>query len=110
MSLLFDQNLSFRLAVGLVDLFPGCVHGRDVGLGSADDDVVWEFALHGDLAIVSKDGDFHQRSLLSGHPPKVVWIRLGNCTTDDVETLIRTHSDDIRRFLQDAESSFLALG
>jgi predicted nuclease of predicted toxin-antitoxin system len=33
---------------------------------------------------VSKDTDFHQRSFLFGGPPKVVWIRLGNCSTEDI--------------------------
>ena len=31
--------------------------------------------------IVTKDADFRQRSFLLGPPPKVIWIGLGNCST-----------------------------
>jgi len=47
--------------------------------------------------------------MLFGHPPKVVWIRLGNCTTAQVEALLRTRHADLLAFDQDAEASFLAL-
>jgi predicted nuclease of predicted toxin-antitoxin system len=41
-------------------------------------DEVWSYAREHGFAILSKDSDFHQRSLLYGHPPKVVWVRKGN--------------------------------
>jgi len=68
--LLFDQNLAWRLVRSLADLYPDSVHVRDVGLASADDAAVWEYAKENALTIVSKDGDFHQRSFLYGHPPR----------------------------------------
>ena len=88
MKLLFDENLSHKLVQLLADLFPNSVHVRDVGLKSADDPVVWEYAKNNDLMIVSKDSDMHQRSFVFGYPPKVVWVRLGNCSTSDVEKII----------------------
>lgn len=62
MKLLFDQNLSHRLARALADLFPDSLHVRDVGLRAADDPVVWDYARQRGFVIVSKDADFHQRS------------------------------------------------
>jgi predicted nuclease of predicted toxin-antitoxin system len=44
MKLLFDENLSHKLVRLLEDLFPDSVHVRDVGLKSADDPLVWEYA------------------------------------------------------------------
>lgn len=76
MKLLFDQNLSFRLVRALMDSFPGSVHVRDQGLKDADDRQVWEFAKQSGMAIISKDSDFQQRSMLYGHPPKVIWVSL----------------------------------
>jgi predicted nuclease of predicted toxin-antitoxin system len=70
--LLFDQNLSPRLVTRLAGLFPGSGHVRDVGLSRADDAGVWKFAGENGLAIVTKDGDFHQMSFVPGLPPKVV--------------------------------------
>lgn len=109
MGLLFDQNLSSRLVRALVDLYPGSVHVRDVGLASADDTAVWEHAKQNSLVIVSRDGDFHQRSFLYGHPPKVIWIRRGNCSTSVIEGMLRDYHADILVFLADREAAFLAL-
>ncbi len=80
MKLFFDENLSPRLAQLLEDLFPGSIHVRDVGLKAAEDPLVWEYARDNDLTLVSKDSDMHQRSFVLGPPPKIVWVRLGNCS------------------------------
>jgi predicted nuclease of predicted toxin-antitoxin system len=110
MKLLFDQNLSHRLVAALSDLYPGSVHVREEGLASADDDSVWQFAAEHDFVVVSKDSDFHQRSLLYGFPPKVIWVRTGNCSTEQVFRTLRNHADDVRRFSLDDEASFLEIG
>jgi predicted nuclease of predicted toxin-antitoxin system len=107
--LLFDENLSPFLAGALSDLFPQSTHVRVVGLKSSPDPDVWQFAVENDFVIVSKDADLHDRSLLYGFPPKVIWIRLGNCSTKDVETLIRNEIEQIKVFIGDDVASFLAL-
>lgn len=109
MKLLFDENLSPNLVIRLADLFPNSVHVREVGLQAVDDQAVWEYAKKADLIIVSKDADMHQRSFLFGAPPKVVWVRLGNCSTTDVENLLRQHIETIRIFNEDEFASFLTL-
>jgi predicted nuclease of predicted toxin-antitoxin system len=72
MKLLFDQNLSHRLAGLLVTEYPGSAHVRDFSLEASPDQVVWSFAVANGFMIVSKDTDFQQRALLFGHPPKVI--------------------------------------
>jgi predicted nuclease of predicted toxin-antitoxin system len=109
MKLLFDENLSHKLVRLLEDLFPDSLHVRDVGLKSADDPLVWEFAKNNGLVIVSKDADMHQRSFLFGSPPKIVWVRLGNCSTSEVELLMRKNCDAIKVFYDDHYASFLSL-
>lgn len=109
MRFLFDQNLSPHLRDLLADLYPGSIHVRDVGLQSADDASVWDYAATQGLTIVSKDSDFRQRSFLFAHPPKVIWLRRGNCSTSEVATILRTHYDDIVTFEEDEVGSFLAL-
>ena len=110
MRLLLDQNLSPQLLAPLADLFPGSTHVRDVGLAMAADEMVWAHAAHEGLVIVSKDADFQQRSFVLGAPPKVVWIRRGNCSTLDIENLLRQHHTDLLAFEQDDVAAFLALG
>ena len=109
MRLLFDQHPSYRLVPALESLYPGSVYIREVGLAMADDETVWNYAKPHGLVIVSKDMDFYHRSVLFGHPPKVVWIRLGNCTTAHIDALLRTRQTDLLAFDQDAHASFLAL-
>ncbi|MGE3153030.1 MAG: DUF5615 family PIN-like protein [Nitrospiraceae bacterium] len=110
MKLLLDQNLSHRLLQALRQEYPGSLHVRDVGLKDAADTEVWQYASEHDLTIVTKDADFHQRSFLFGHPPKVVWIRLGSCSTALIEDLLRRHRRELDAFWQDAEGAFLVIG
>ena len=91
MKLLFDENISPRLVAALSDVFPGSVHVRDVGLVRATDAAIWAYARDRGLTILSKDSDFHQVSFLRGPPPKVIWIRRGNCSTVDIEALLRSN-------------------
>jgi len=108
--LLFDENLSPRLVALLSTTFPESLHVRDVGLARADDDTVWSYAKDQGFAIVSKDSDFHQRSFVLGFPPKVVWIRRGNCATSEISILLQTYQSDLLLFAEDTETAFLELG
>jgi predicted nuclease of predicted toxin-antitoxin system len=82
---LLDQNLSYKLVARLADVFPGCAHVRDVGLGNGTDEAVWNYAREHGFVLLSKDEDFHQMSFVLGPPPQVVWVQLGNCSTAEVE-------------------------
>ncbi len=109
MRLLLDENLSPRLIQTLSEDYPNSVHVRDVGLASADDEEIWTYAKQNKLTIVSKDSDFHQRSFLFGAPPKVVWLQCGNCSTTDIETILRKHKNDLEQFALDTDTAFLQL-
>jgi predicted nuclease of predicted toxin-antitoxin system len=110
MRLLFDEHLSERLPGLLADVFPGSLHVRQIGLGGSTDQDVWEAAATRDCLLVTKDEDFHRLSVLREAPPRVVWIRLGNCTTDDVIRLLHDHASTITSFAEQDEAAFLALG
>ena len=109
MKLLFDQNLSPLLAGRLADNFPESAHVQDLGLDKGDDNTVWDYARGNGFIIVSKDSDFHERGVLLGAPPKVVWIRRGNCSTDTIERLMRSHAGDIGSLVADNAARFLIL-
>ena len=109
MKLLFDQNLSYRLVKSFAAEFPGSAHVRHVGLEKALDGPIWDYAKENGFVIVSKGSDFHQRSFLYGHPPKVVWIRRGNRSTATLESILREHQDDLVKFAESEQGSFLSL-
>ncbi len=103
MKLLFDENLSPKLPRILSVDFPESMHVRDCRLKGFPDEDVWEYARDNGFTIVSKDSDFYQRSLLYGHPPKLVWLRIGNCNRDILVALITKYKEQI--YLLDSSSS-----
>jgi predicted nuclease of predicted toxin-antitoxin system len=107
--LLFDQNLSPRLVERLDDLFPSSKHVREVALAESEDPAIWAYAVANHFAIVSKDSDFVQMSLLRGTPPKVIRLQVGNCTTDKVEAVLRSGYKSVQVFESDPDSSLLIL-
>ena len=109
MKLLFDHNLSPRLIPTLRHDYPDSRHVREVGLKDASDAAVWQYAAQHGFTIVTKDADFHQRSFLFGHPPKVIWIRAGNCSTDMIEAILHRHRAHLNAFAADPETAFLEL-
>lgn len=109
MKLLLDQNLSPRLVQRLADLYPESVHVESVGLDRALDREVWQYARTNQFIIVSKDADFNELSLMWGSPPKIIWIRRGNCNTQTIESLLRDNVEVVKAFDIDDEVGTLVL-
>jgi predicted nuclease of predicted toxin-antitoxin system len=107
--LLFDENLSPELVEALADTYPDLQHVHEQGLGSSEDVNVWEFAKSRGFAVVTKDADFYERSMRAAGPPKVIWVRLGNCSTAAVEMLLRNSQHALIR-LEGSEESCLMIG
>jgi predicted nuclease of predicted toxin-antitoxin system len=109
LKLLLDQNLSPRLREHLANCGATIVHVRDIGLEASEDALIWAHAAQQDFMIVTKDADFNNRAFLFGPPPKVVWIRRGNCGTRDIEALLRAHHAALMTFAADVGSGLLIL-
>lgn len=109
MRLLLDQNVSPCLVAALADLYPDSMHVQSLGLDQSHDDPVWDFARDNDFTIVTKDVDFSDRSALLGHPPKVIWVRLGNCTTSEIEQSLRRRHGQIEAFCKEDGLGVLAI-
>jgi predicted nuclease of predicted toxin-antitoxin system len=107
--LLLDENLSDRIIQRIVDLYPDSEHVKTLGLINTDDAVIWEYARMNGFMIVSKDSDFHQRSLLYGHPPKFIYLRVGNCPTSKITQILRDNLDTIIQFESSEAESLLVL-
>ncbi len=107
--LLFDQNISPRLIERLVDLYPGSVHVSMLGMGKAMDIEIWQYAYDNDYMIVTKDADFSEFGLVKGFPPKIIWIRRGNCSTQEIEMILRESYSEIGALSEDAETGILTL-
>lgn len=44
-----------------------------------------------------------------GFPPKLLWLRIGNCTTTKIEHLLRGRQDAIKEFCEDESKAILSL-
>jgi predicted nuclease of predicted toxin-antitoxin system len=109
MKLLFDENLSPKMVVALADIFPDSAHVDRVGLGGGTDNDVWQYAQQNGFMIVSKDSDFYEKSILYGHPPKIIWVKRGNCTNRQIQLLLRNKAAVISEFYQNSEVSFVRI-
>jgi predicted nuclease of predicted toxin-antitoxin system len=99
MRLLFDHHLSRKLVGRLENQFPDSSHVAFHRLADAEDVDIWDFAGREGYTIVTKDSDFNDLSALCGAPPKVIWVRIGNCTTAEAETVLRRYAHAIANFL-----------
>jgi predicted nuclease of predicted toxin-antitoxin system len=100
MKLLFDHNLSLRFVLILADLYPNSQHVFPLQMDQDDD---------GLIVIVTRDSDYNDLSLVRGFPPKVIWIRRGNCSTKEIETILRSSAQDIHEFFQTPSLGILTL-
>ena len=75
-----------------------------LGLDNSPDSQIYDYAGQHDFTIVSKDSDFRQLSFLHGAPPKVVWLRVGNCTVRDLVVLLTENKHRLLEFEAALES------
>ena len=107
--LLFDHNLSPKLIQRLADLYPNAEHVYLLGLDKANDRMVWEYARNHDYIIITKDVDYGELLLLYGFPPKIIWIRRGNCSTHSIEALLRDNFEAIETMSDDPNTGIITL-
>jgi predicted nuclease of predicted toxin-antitoxin system len=107
--LLFDENFSDRIVRKIIDLYPESAHVKNLALNTTDDGIIWEYANKNNFSIISKDSDFYQRSLLYGHPPKFIYLRIGNSPTSNIVRILRDNFDTISQFAIGELESILVL-
>ena len=99
MKLLLDENLSRRITPFLQANFPGSSQVTLLGLEGASDSEIWQYAKANDFVIVSRDSDFQERSLVAGHPPQVIWLKIPNRSKTVVLNILLEHHAEIEQAL-----------
>ncbi len=69
---------------------------------------IWEFAKKNDFTIVTFDADFFDLTSLKGHPPKIIWLRIGNTTTENIANLFKERHELIKDFVHNSDNKDLA--
>lgn len=109
MNLLFDQNISFRIVKKVADFFPGAKQVKDLNLHNSSDFNIWEFAKKNNYCIVTFDNDFIDISVLKGFPPKIIWLRIGNTSTNFIAEKIIENKSLIEEFILNSEHGYLEI-
>ena len=99
MKLLLDENLSRRIVPFLQTAFPGSTQVALLGLESASDSEIWQYAKDNGFVIVSRDSDFQERALVSGHPPQVIWLKIPNRSKTVVLNILLEYHAEIEQAL-----------
>jgi predicted nuclease of predicted toxin-antitoxin system len=105
MKLLFDQNISYRIVNRLIDKFPESKHVSNLGLNDTEDIDIWQFARRNNYTLVTYDSDYYDISLINGCPPKVIWLKTGNLTTNELINLFINNSEIIHNFIINEENA-----
>jgi predicted nuclease of predicted toxin-antitoxin system len=103
MKLLFDQNISFRICNYLTNNQFDCFQVRTLGLENKSDIDIWKYAKIHDFIIVTFDFDFINFSNLYGHPPKVIWLKIGNSSTKYIADYLNSKTELIHDFSNSSE-------
>lgn len=101
MTLLFDQNISYKILKFIPKIFLASSTVKKEGLLNASDLEIWVFAKQNAFTIVTQDSDFNDLNLLYGFPPKIIWIRTGNLKTQYLASILEEYSVEIKKFISD---------
>lgn len=107
MRLLLDENLSRRIIPVIVAAYPESSQIALLGMESADDRQVWEYAKQEGYILVTQDSDFYDLSALHGHPPKVIWLKCGNQPRRRIVEILLSAQEDIQDFADNLNLSCL---
>jgi len=100
--LIFDQNISFRVVPKVLDFLPNSIHVRTLNLEDTKDESIWHYAKRYGDAIITFDQDFSELAMLRGAPPKVIWLRIGNSTNNEIADFLKAKLILIESFLNDS--------
>jgi len=107
--LLFDNNISHRIIARISDIFLDANHVMLENLDEVSDDKVWMFARSHNYTIVTKDSDFNDMAIHKGVPPKIIWIKVGNCKVSEIEKILRINEASIKDFLDEPFGAILEI-
>lgn len=109
MKLLLDQNLSRKLVPVLEARFPDTSHVLLLGLDKSSDSEIRDYAQQHGFTLATKNTDMVDLCVFRGAPPKVLWLRLGNCSTTQIREVFERDADRIRMFIADDSRVVLSL-
>lgn len=100
MKLLIDQNISHRIIPLLGSEIGDLYHVKNLGLLNTDDYEIFKYARQHDFsAVITIDDDFVKLLNTFSSPPKIIWVRTGNCSTEFLSQILISRTAAIKEFL-----------
>lgn len=100
MKVWLDAHLSPAIAKFLNEEFNVEAYSlRGLGLRNCEDDELFNKAKKEDVIFVTKDEDFLDLLDRFGSPPKIIWLRVGNTSNDEIRKVFRNSWDNILKLL-----------
>ena len=88
MKFIVDAQLPPGLARYLADQFNvQASHVRELGMGNADDQTIFNYSRQASSIVVTKDSDFVELVYRHGAPPQIVWVTIGNTTNENLKRI-----------------------
>ena len=99
--ILFDENISYRVVKRVLHLFPGSRPANRMNVIGKEDPFLWQTAKANGFSIITFDDDYENLSQWKGWPPKVILLRPGNLTNQEITSMLERNADAIHIFLDD---------
>jgi len=111
MKMFLDANISWRLLPILKEHFGECVHVDDIPEleSPAKDAKIWQYAKANGYTIITRDSDFNDFIAIKDFPPKIIWLRTGNCSRKYTADLLIRSKQSIQELLMSEEYGLLEL-
>lgn len=90
-----DAQLPPALARYLSSQGVDAIHVLDVQMMESSDSMIWDLALRDSLVIITKDEDFQIRASVSRISPRIIWVRIGNCSKKSLINFFEQKWDQI---------------
>ncbi|MFO8027615.1 MAG: DUF5615 family PIN-like protein [Opitutales bacterium] len=103
MKFLVDVQLPGTLARWLRGRNCDAIHALELDLGKADDLALWRLAGDESRIMISKDGDFFILAMRPKDDGRLLWLRMGNCRTADLLSLLNRRWSDIVQAFEDGQ-------
>jgi predicted nuclease of predicted toxin-antitoxin system len=97
MKFLVDVQLPGTLARWLRGRNCDTMHALELDLGRADDLSLWRLAKDEGRIMISKDEDFFILAMRQGDDGRLLWLRMGNCRTADLLSLLNCRWSEIEQ-------------
>jgi len=98
-NILIDAQLPPSLGRLLTSAGHQANHVREVGLRSASDPAIWDYAVREGAVIFTKDEDFALRRLHATAGPTIVWLRVGNSSAQALRRWLMPLLPEIERMV-----------